>query len=114
MYEIIKALNDKIIWKLNKFVNSLDIQITAKEMVHLKFLDICLDEQRVPFIIYLEYDNKDWNDKYSFKGSQLPHKLLVFKKETLQIPEEEEYRNKKVIVRKNKFTGALDIYHYNK
>jgi hypothetical protein len=113
MYDILRELNEKIIWKLNQFVNSLDIQVKKKEYEHIKFIDICLDEQRIPFVVFLKYDKEDWNDRNSFKGSQLPHKLLVFKKETLQIPEEDDWRNQKVIIRKNKFTGTLSIHHYN-
>jgi hypothetical protein len=113
MYDILRELNDKIVWKLNKFINSLDIQVKKKEYEHIKFNDIYLDEQRVPFVIFLKYDNKEMDDKNSFKGSQLPHKLLVFNKETLQIPEEDGWRNQKVIICKNKFTGTLSIHHYN-
>jgi hypothetical protein len=104
--EVLKEINAKNVWKINHFINALDIPLEPRQRLHIKFIDICLNPDRTPFMIYLTYDNEEFNDIRSFKGSQLPHKLLVFKKDPLPIP----LGTEKIILRKNKFTGALVLH----
>jgi hypothetical protein len=106
--DILKEISAKNVWKINHFIKTLDIPLEPRERLHIKFIDICLNPNRTPFMIYLTYDVDDFNDPLSFKGSQLPHKLLVFKKDPLPIP----LGTEKIVLRKNKFTGALVLHEY--
>jgi hypothetical protein len=68
----------------------LEINITSKQRDLLKFIDVLLDENRVPFRINFTYSDDDLNNPMSFKGSQVPHKILVLDKKPSRIPENDK------------------------
>jgi hypothetical protein len=110
MEEVIQEIHDKYVWRLKKIINSLEINITTKQRNLLKFIDVFLDENRVPFRINLTYSDDDLNNPLSFKGSQLPHKILVLDKKPLRIPEHDKTLNNPIVVGKNKFTGQITFH----
>jgi hypothetical protein len=62
--------NTKTVCPINKFINSFNMQVL------------------------FTYDNEEFDNPHSFKGSLLPHKLLVFEKYPLPILENEKTLNK--------------------
>jgi hypothetical protein len=110
MEEVLKEINYKYVWRLNKFVNSLEINITSKQRDLLKFIDVFLDENKIPFRINLTDSDDELNNPQSFKGSQVPHKLLVLDKRPLKIPENKNTSHKSIVFRKNKFTGQITFH----
>jgi hypothetical protein len=107
MDKITKHINNKAVYKINQFVNALQITGNKRQLGYIKFVDIYLDHNRIPSRVLLTYDNEDLNDPNSFKGSQLPHKLLIFDKSPIIIPENISTQNKEIEIRKNKFTGEI-------
>jgi hypothetical protein len=99
--------NTKTVCRINKFVNSFNLLGNKRHLDHIKFVDIYLNEKRVPIQVLFTYDKEEFDNPRTFKGSQLPHKLLVFDKSPLPIPENEKTLNKNIILRKNKFTREI-------
>jgi hypothetical protein len=111
--ETIQQYKDtKVVCKINKYINSLNLKGNKRQLEHIKFVDIYLNENRIPFRILFIYDNDEFNNPNSFKGSQLPHRLLIFDKSPISIPESDKTLNKDVILRKNKFTGEILILEF--
>jgi hypothetical protein len=110
MEEVLQEIHDEYVWRINKFINSLEINITSKQRDLLKFIDVFLDENRAPFRINLTYSDDDLNNPLSFKGSQLPHKILVLDNKPLKIPENDKTFNNPIVFGKNKFPSQASFH----